>query len=166
MKRLNTIMLCLSTLFSCFGLATGCSAAGPAIEQPQALPLTHLQKANKLLISGSSRSGKVKEFKRTVPEIKRKEIISCLARAQSNTDNYVSGKRVDPEYVIRLTFYFPDGRKETISLTSVESIKKQATAREESFLIDYYLPDEDYQKFQSIIEELIPPMSEWSAGWD
>ena len=163
MRRLNTIMLCLSTLCSCAGLATVCSAAEPAIEQPQALPLAHLQKANKLLIGGCSVSGK--GFKRTVPEIKRKEIISCLARAQSNTDNYVSGKRVDPEYVIRLTFYFPDGRNETILLTSVESVKKQATARERSFRKDYFLPDEDYQKFRSIIEELIPPETEWTTGW-
>lgn len=122
MRSLSPIMLCLSTLFSCAGLTTGCFAAGPAIEQPQALPLAHLQKANKLLISGSSDSGKV--FKRTVPEIKRKEIVSCLARAQSNTDNYASDKRVDPEYVIRLTLYFPDGRNETILITSVESVKK------------------------------------------
>lgn len=163
MKRLNTIMLCLSTLFSCAGLTTGCFAAGPAIEQPQALPLTHLQKANKLLISGSSWSGKVKEFKRTVPEIKRKEIISCLARAQSNTDNYDPGIRADPISSIRLTFYFPDGREKTINLSWVESVKKQAPARERIYPIVYILPDEDYQKFRSIIEELIPPMSEWST---
>ena len=105
MRRLNTLMLCLSTLFSCAGLTTGCFAAEPAIEQPQALPLAHLQKANKLFIIGGSKS---KGFQRAVPEVKRKEIISCLARAQGNGDKSGAIVRIGdpPQHGVSLFFIF------------------------------------------------------------
>lgn len=162
MKRLNAIMLCLSTLFSCAGLTTGCFAAGPAIEQPQALPLAHLQKANKLFIIGGSGD---KGFQRTVPEVKRKDIISCLVRAQGNDPGPIVRRGQPPEYGVTLFFYLPEDKRMILNMDYVRSVKEAATAQERSSIIKYFLPDEDYQKLRSIIEELIPPETEWTTGW-
>lgn len=97
-----------------------------------------------------------KGFQLTVPEPERKEIISCLAHAQINTDYDFSSRRT-PKYLISLIFYFPDGRDETIFLNTVTSVKKQAKAQNRLYL----LPDADYRKLRSIVEELIFPEEEW-----
>ena len=155
-------ILCMLAALAFVGMADEVAGSVPAAEPgaEEGKPFLYLQESDSLMIKGR---GVVKPriLSCDVSDEDRRKLTQLLAQVQKNTAEPPRlYPRIDPAYIVRLIFHFPDGKSVRLDAYSIRNAEYKGSR---AFKYDWVLPADAYREYIKILNRYIPPFLEWKT---
>lgn len=140
------------------GSVTGAEPGEMVVEEGK--PFLYLQESDSLMIKGR---GVVEPriLSCVVSDEDRRKLTQLLAQVQKNTAEPPRlYPRIDPAYIVRFVFHFPDGKSVRLDAYSIRNAEYKGAL---AFKYDWVLPADAYREYTKILKRYIPPFLEWKT---